>query len=96
MLSSTEARARLSSNSAPRTLCSASIDQFEGTSDMVLPSFSRLQALELKTVAEGVETERQLAWLTQHGCDMAQGYLLSRPLEAVVFEDLIARRLQYG
>jgi len=53
------------------------------------------QALELKTVAEGVETERQLTWLIQHGCDIAQGYFLSRPLEVVVFEDLIARKLKH-
>lgn len=54
------------------------------------------QALDLKTVAEGVETECQLNWLAQHGCDAVQGYLLSRPLEAVDFEDLIARNTQNG
>jgi len=54
------------------------------------------QALELKTVAEGVETDRQLAWLVQHGCDIAQGYLLARPLEVVAFEDLVARSGQHG
>jgi two-component system CheB/CheR fusion protein len=53
-------------------------------------------AMELKTVAEGVETAVQLAWLREHGCDMVQGYLLSRPLEAVVFEDLIARNDRHG
>jgi two-component system CheB/CheR fusion protein len=53
-------------------------------------------AMELKTVAEGVETAVQLAWLREHGCDMVQGYLLSRPLEAVVFEDLIARSDRHG
>jgi len=54
------------------------------------------QALELNTVAEGVETDLQLAWLTEHGCNSAQGFLLSRPLEAVVFEDLVARRASSG
>ncbi len=48
-------------------------------------------ALELKTVAEGVETEVQWAWLQEHGCDVAQGFLLSKPLEVHVFEDLIIR-----
>lgn len=35
--------------------------------------------LDLKVVAEGVETAAQLDWLRQHGCDQAQGYHLGRP-----------------
>ena len=38
--------------------------------------------LEMHTVAEGVETAEQLAWLREHGCDAAQGYFFSRPLPA--------------
>ena len=38
--------------------------------------------LGMRTVAEGVETAEQLAWLHEHGCDQAQGYFLSRPLPA--------------
>jgi EAL domain-containing protein (putative c-di-GMP-specific phosphodiesterase class I) len=34
----------------------------------------------LLVIAEGVETQAQLDWLREHGCDKAQGYLLSRPL----------------
>lgn len=49
------------------------------------------QALELNTVAEGVETDRQLAWLTRYRCDCAQGYFFSRPLEVTAFEDVIAQ-----
>jgi diguanylate cyclase (GGDEF)-like protein len=40
------------------------------------------QALKLRVVAEGVETEAQEAFLREHGCDEIQGYLFSRPLEA--------------
>jgi diguanylate cyclase (GGDEF)-like protein len=36
--------------------------------------------LGLNVVAEGVETEAQMAFLSTHGCDAFQGYLLSRPL----------------
>lgn len=36
--------------------------------------------LGMRVVAEGVETEAQLARLREQGCDIAQGYLFSRPL----------------
>ena len=49
-------------------------------------------ALNLITVAEGVETAGQLARLRELGCPLAQGYLLSRPLEAAAMADLVARR----
>lgn len=48
--------------------------------------------LELRTVAEGVETRQQLDWLREQECDVAQGYFLSRPLEAADFEQLMVTR----
>ena len=44
---------------------------------------SLAQALELRTVAEGIETEGQLAAVTELGCDLGQGFLLGRPAPAV-------------
>ncbi len=38
------------------------------------------QALGMQTTAEGVETEAQLEFLREEGCDEAQGYHFSRPL----------------
>jgi EAL domain-containing protein (putative c-di-GMP-specific phosphodiesterase class I) len=37
-------------------------------------------ALQLKIIAEGVETDEQAAFLRAHGCDEAQGYRWSGPL----------------
>jgi EAL domain-containing protein (putative c-di-GMP-specific phosphodiesterase class I) len=38
------------------------------------------RALGLETVAEGVETREQLAFLRSCGCDLVQGFLFSKPL----------------
>ena len=38
------------------------------------------QALRLKVVAEGVETDAQLGFLNREGCDEVQGFLFSKPL----------------
>jgi len=40
--------------------------------------------LELSVVAEGVETEEQLAWLEGRGCHYVQGYLTGKPMPAHV------------
>jgi diguanylate cyclase (GGDEF)-like protein/PAS domain S-box-containing protein len=37
-------------------------------------------SLNLKVIAEGVETGQQLTYLRENGCDQAQGYLISAPL----------------
>ena len=38
------------------------------------------RSFDLKVIAEGVETQGQLDWLRNRGCDEVQGYLLARPL----------------
>ncbi|WP_130504156.1 putative bifunctional diguanylate cyclase/phosphodiesterase [Blastococcus saxobsidens] len=47
-------------------------------------------ALGLRTVAEGVETGEQQQQLAELGCDLAQGYLFSRPVDAEKIMALIA------
>ena len=46
-------------------------------------------ALDLQVVAEGVETQEQLDYLIMLGCDVLQGYLLSKPLTNSDFEELL-------
>lgn len=43
-------------------------------------------ALRLTTIAEGVETEEQAAYLHQRGCDMLQGYHFCKPQDALAIE----------
>ncbi|HSJ98528.1 MAG TPA: EAL domain-containing protein, partial [Myxococcota bacterium] len=49
---------------------------------IVTAVLSMASALDLDVIAEGVETDAQLAWLRDHGCGCAQGYLLGRPMPA--------------
>lgn len=45
--------------------------------------------LDLKLVAEGVETDAELSFVVQHHCHKMQGYLFSKPLPAKEFESLL-------
>jgi EAL domain-containing protein (putative c-di-GMP-specific phosphodiesterase class I) len=46
-------------------------------------------SLGLQTIAEGVETEGQLAFLREKGCNEVQGYYFSKPLPAEQFETFV-------
>lgn len=47
------------------------------------------KSLGIKTVAEGVETAEHAEYLRDKGCDMGQGYLFSKPVEAAVVPSLL-------
>lgn len=49
------------------------------------------KTLGMKTVAEGVELDEQLELLQEIGCEIAQGYLFSKPLPAFQFEKLMTQ-----
>ena len=46
--------------------------------------------LGMSTTAEGVETPDDLAWLRSHGCQLAQGFLVSKPVPPEDFERLLS------
>ncbi|MCP3669404.1 MAG: bifunctional diguanylate cyclase/phosphodiesterase, partial [Gammaproteobacteria bacterium] len=48
--------------------------------ELVNAAIAMAHGLGLKVVAEGVETEEQLAHLASQGCEFAQGYLFSKPV----------------
>jgi len=50
---------------------------------------SLAHSLHLKVIAEGVETDDQLAFLRDLGCDQYQGFLRSKPVTADAFARLI-------
>jgi diguanylate cyclase (GGDEF)-like protein/PAS domain S-box-containing protein len=50
-------------------------------------------SLGIVAVAEGVETDEQLAFLRQRACDEVQGYIYSRPLEVADYEAFVQARV---
>ncbi len=52
--------------------------------------------LGMKIIAEGVETEAQRDFLRGEGCDIQQGYLLSRPLPKEELESWLSSRIEAG
>ena len=46
--------------------------------------------LDFTVVAEGVETDGQMAFLRQFGCEQGQGFLFAHPMPAEQFSALIA------
>lgn len=45
--------------------------------------------LNLRTVAEGIETEEHLRLLQNFGCDIGQGYLFSKPLPKAEIDEIL-------
>ncbi len=66
----------------------------DGTDGPVLASaiVALGETLRMNTVAEGIETEAQRARLIGLGCELGQGYLFSRPVDAEDFVGLLATR----
>jgi EAL domain-containing protein (putative c-di-GMP-specific phosphodiesterase class I) len=65
------------------------LDQVGEDSAIVRAIIAMVHSLELKVVAEGVETQAQMDFLKAHLCDEIQGYLISRPVPAEEFVKLL-------
>ena len=71
-------------------LFTSELDRNEAEGRALLSAIVTLShALRMEVVAEGVENETQMRFLTELGCDEAQGFLLSHPLPEPVFRRLL-------
>ena len=66
--------------------------QIEEDTTMIDSIVQLANAFHLQIIAEGVETESQYDKLRQRGCQMAQGYLLSRPIDSNLFWQLLSEQ----
>jgi EAL domain-containing protein (putative c-di-GMP-specific phosphodiesterase class I) len=66
------------------------MDRDPETQEIVRIIVMLAHGLGLRVVAEGVETEEQSDLLKQIGCELAQGYLFSKPASAETIEDVLA------
>jgi EAL domain-containing protein (putative c-di-GMP-specific phosphodiesterase class I) len=58
------------------------IDDFASNSKIISAIISMSHSLNLKVIAEGVDTDKQMAFLKSIHCDEVQGYLYSEPMPA--------------
>ena len=69
-------------------------DKDNDRTEIVVSEAIRLaKKLEMKTVAEGVETKEQFNYLRDHNIDIIQGYLLGKPISRIEFEKLLIRQI---
>jgi diguanylate cyclase (GGDEF)-like protein len=47
-------------------------------------------SLGMEVLAEGVEERAAMEWLTEHGCERAQGFLISRPMPVEIFSQWVS------
>jgi diguanylate cyclase (GGDEF)-like protein len=70
------------------------LDTSEDDAVIVRSTIDLGHTMGLEVVAEGVENTASRALLAQFGCDFIQGYLISKPLPAIEFEQWVKAHLQ--
>lgn len=73
-----------------RNLASSHSDQA-----IVRATIAMAHSLNLKVIAEGVETREQMAFLCEQGCDEVQGFLFSRAVPPQEFSNLLAKECPF-
>jgi len=68
----------------------AGVDSDPDSAAIVIAIIAMAHHLGLSVVAEGVETQSQLALLRRHACDECQGFLFSRPLQGPDFARMLS------
>jgi diguanylate cyclase (GGDEF)-like protein len=68
----------------------AAISASPDDADFVSAVIAMARRLKLTVVAEGVETKEQLSFLKANACDLAQGFLFSKPLPPEDFRGLLS------
>ncbi len=61
-------------------------------SELINATIAMAHGLNLKVVAEGIETEEQLTYLKQLNCDYGQGYLFGKPMPAIKITELLKKQ----
>ena len=57
------------------------VDENDSHQRIVRAAIAMAQGLDIEVAAEGVETITQLEFLRSCNCDLAQGFLISRPMQ---------------
>jgi len=65
------------------------IDRGGSDAAIVNAVIAMAKALDIRVIAEGVETDEQLNFLKEHGCYEFQGYLFSRPMPAESLTEIV-------
>ena len=68
----------------------ADLPHHRGAAVIVEAMVTMAAKLGITCLAEGIETDEQLAFLRDHGCTLGQGFLYSRPVDADAFDRLLA------
>lgn len=68
------------------------LDKGKSAQDLCEAIVSMAHKLGLQVIAEGIETESQLSFLTSFQCDMGQGYLYAKPLQVEELTSLLAEK----
>jgi EAL domain-containing protein (putative c-di-GMP-specific phosphodiesterase class I) len=84
-------RLPLSTLKIDRAFVSAAISE-AGSAAIVKMVIDMAQRLNFEVVAEGIETERHVHFLREHGCAQGQGYHFGRPIPAAVMAPRMRRR----